>query len=294
MGHRLCRGYRGRPRRAPRAAHDDEKSGEQSASQGTPAKGKKGGTLTSLWAGDVDYIDPGQAYYPPSYMVTKATQRAPMLPRSTTRPRPSPIWRSRCPRCPATLHRDGEVKKGIKFSPPVNREVTSKDVKYAVERGFFNYLNNGYAGAYYGDVKGAKVGAKPGTEIPGIETPDDSTVVFKLNPKAGGKCTGGALAASLVLPLSAPVPKEYAAKFDAKNTSTYGEHQVATGPYMIENNASGKAIGYESGKQIHLVRNPNWSQDTDIRPAYVDEIKIVEGNDDPSVMGRKILSGAAW
>jgi peptide/nickel transport system substrate-binding protein len=51
---------------------------------------------------------------------------------------------------------------------------------------------NGYAGAYFGDVIGAKPGAKPGTEIPGIETPDDQTIVFKL-----AKPTGGVLAGAL-------------------------------------------------------------------------------------------------
>jgi peptide/nickel transport system substrate-binding protein len=62
---------------------------------------------------------------------------------------------------------------------------------------------------------------------------------------------------------------------------------------MIENNAAGKAIGYEAAKRIHLVRNPNWSQANDTRPAYVDEVNILEGNDDPSVMGRKTLTGTS-
>jgi peptide/nickel transport system substrate-binding protein len=274
---------------------DDDSSSETSSSgsgQGTPAKGKKGGTLTSLWAGDVDYIDPGQAYAQWSYMITRATQRAPLLQKVDDATNSEPDLAESMPEvssdgCTVTL----KIKQGIKFSPPVNREVEAKDVKYAIERGFFNSVNNGYAGAYYGDIKGAKVGVKPGTEIPGITTPDKYTVVFKLTPKAGGKCTGGTLIGSMVLPLAAPVPKEYAAKFDAKTTSTYGDNQVATGPYMVANDASGKAVGYQAGKSIHLVRNPSWSQDTDVRPAYVDEVNIIEGNDDPSVMGRKILTG---
>ena len=114
-----------------------------------------------------------------------------------------------------------KIKQGVKFSPPVNREVTSKDVKYAIERGFFNTVNNGYAGAYFGDLKGAKVGVKPGTTIPGITTPDDHDVVFNLSRKAG-KCTAASSPARCRMPLSAPVPKEYAAKFDAKNPSAYG------------------------------------------------------------------------
>ena len=147
-------------------------------------------------------------------------------------------------------------------------------------------MNNGYAGAYFGDLEGAEVGAKPGTEISGIETPDDQTIVFNLT-----KGTGGIVAGALALPLSAPVPKEYAEKFDAQNPSAYGQNQVATGPYMIENDASGKAIGYQAGRRIHLVRNPNWVADGDYRPAYVDEIDMPQGNDDTTVASRKILDG---
>ena len=46
---------------------------------------------------------------------------------------------------------------------------------------------------------------------------------------------------ALTLPVSAPVPEEYAKEYDAENPSTYGEHQVSTGPYMIENDAERRA-----------------------------------------------------
>ena len=36
---------------------------------------KRGGTITVLSAGDVDHIDPGQAYYSFTYEITYATQR---------------------------------------------------------------------------------------------------------------------------------------------------------------------------------------------------------------------------
>jgi peptide/nickel transport system substrate-binding protein len=60
---------------------------------------------------------------------------------------------------------------------------------------------------------------------------------------------------------------------------------------MIENDASGKAIGYEPGKRIHLVRNPNWDKAKDFKPAYADEWDIPQGNDDTTVASRKILDG---
>ena len=92
--------------------------------------------------------------------------------------------------------------------------------------------------------------------------------------------TGGALAGALALPLSAPVPPEYAARFDAHNPTDYGTHQVATGPYMIANDASGRTVGYKPNVAVRLVRNANWRAATDYRPAYLDRIQIVEGNDD--------------
>jgi len=124
-------------------------------------------------------------------------------------------------------------------------------------------------------------------EIPGIETPDDQTIVFKLR-----KGTGAALAGALAMPISVPVPKEYARKFDRATPSTYGEeHAVYTGPYMVESDEQGKAVGYDAGRRIHLVRNPDYAPVDDFRPAFLDEIDIQAGNDDTAVATRRILAG---
>jgi len=263
-------------------------SGEKSQGVGAPQEGKPGGKLTVLWTDDVDNIDCGISYYQMGYMVCYATQRPLYSWKPEDGTTPVPDLATADPQ----VSEDGKtvtvkIRSGVKFSPPVNREVTSKDVKYAIERGFFNTVQNGYAGAYFGDLEGAKIGAKPGTQIKGIETPDDQTIVFKLT-----RATGGVLAGALALPLSAPVPEEYAKTFDAKQPSLYGQSQVATGPYMIENNASGKAIGYEAGRRIHLVRNPNWDKSTDYKPAYVDEIDMPQGNDDTTIASRKVIDGS--
>jgi peptide/nickel transport system substrate-binding protein len=92
------------------------------------------------------------------------------------------------------------------------------------------------------------------------------------------------------MPASAPVPKEYAQKFDKQQPSTYGQHQVATGPYMVENDSSGKLTGYKPGQEIKLVRNPNWDAKTDYKPAYLNSITIKEGAD-PDVAARQIVDG---
>ena len=96
---------------------------------------------------------------------------------------------------------------------------------------------------------------------------------------------------ALSLPISAPVPEEYAKQFDAENPSTYGEHAVFTGPYMVENDAEGELTGYTPGKEIKMVRNPNWDPDTDCRPAYLDSITSRRASRDTASASRKILSG---
>jgi peptide/nickel transport system substrate-binding protein len=262
--------------------------GERSETPGAPVEGKVGGKLTMLWTDDVDNIDCGISYYQMGYMVCYATQR----PLYSWKPEDGENSVPDLAEAEPQISEDGKtvtvkIRKGVMFSPPVNREVTSKDVKYAIERGFFNTVQNGYAGAYFGEIEGAKIGAKPGTKISGITTPDDQTIVFKL--KRG---TGGVMAGAMALPLTAPVPEEYAKSFDAKQPSLYGQSQVATGPYMIENDESGKAIGYEAGRRIHLVRNPNWEKDTDYKPAYLDEIDMPQGNDDTTVASRRVVDGS--
>ena len=67
---------------------------------------------------------------------------------------------------------------------------------------------------------------------------------------------------------------------------------MATGPYMVENDESGKLTGYTPGVEIKLVRNPNWDAATDYKPAYLDSITIKEGNE-PDVASRQILEGNA-
>jgi peptide/nickel transport system substrate-binding protein len=258
------------------------------AKTAAPEGAQKGGTLTVLSNADVDYIDCGAAYYQFSYQVEYAFCRPLYSYKPEDKGDPSPDIASG----PAQVSADGKtvtvkMQPGIKFAPPVNRAVTSKDVKYAIERGFNKSVANGYASAYFGDIQGADVAAKKadGSPIDGIVTPDDQTIVFKLT-----KPTGTVVAQALGLPLSTPVPPEYARPLDAKSPSEYGTHIVATGPYMIPNDKSGKLTGYEPMKNITLVRNPNWDPKTDYRPAYLDKIVIKEGVD-PDVGSRQIVSG---
>jgi peptide/nickel transport system substrate-binding protein len=264
-------------------------SGEkESSTQGAPVQGKAGGALTMLYNADVDFIDPGLTYYQYGLNVAYTTQRPLYSYKPEDATKPVPDLADGDPQIS-----DGgktvtvKIRKGVKFSPPVNRAVTSDDVKYALERGFTKEVPNGYLEAYMGDVKGLKAFQDGDADrISGIETPDDSTIVIRLD-----RPRGAIVAGMLSLPASAPVPRDYAKKLDSKNPSQYGEHQVATGPYMVENDRSGKLTGYKPGAQIKLVRNPNWDKSTDDKPAYLDSITIREGVD-PDVGSRQIVNGS--
>ena len=123
----------------------------------------------------------------------------------------------------------------------------------------------------------------------GITTPEQARRLSSNWTEPKGQLVAESL---LVLPLTAAVPKEYTEKFDKHKPSDYANYQVATGPYMLKNDASGKVlqVGYFPGKSATLVRNPNWDASKDFRPAYLNEIDIkIGGTND--VIGRQVLEG---
>ncbi len=262
-------------------------SGIQSPKTQAQTGGKRGGTLTVLNHEDFESIDPGIAYFSIDYEAMYATQRPLYSYRPNTFAAPSPDMASG----PAEISSDAKtitvhIRHGVHFSPPVNREVTSADVAYGIERGANPSVANPYFESYFSSLEGFS--KAKGGPFPGITTPDKYTIVFHLSqPNAQ------IVLDALVLPLSAPVPQEYAKKYDARKPSEYGNYQVATGPYMFKANGEGKVlgIGYQPGKSATLVRNPNWNASTDFRPAYLNQININIGGD-PTVIGRQVLEGS--
>jgi peptide/nickel transport system substrate-binding protein len=248
--------------------------------------GKRGGVLNDVQSEDFEHLDPGQAYFQLDYQITNSTQRALYSYKPNTFSQTTPDLAEGEPKLS-----DGNklivinIRKGVHFSPPVNREVTAADVEYAIDRVANPNVANPYYLGYLEGVEGMK--SSKGGQIPGVKATGKYTLQIKLTTPSAP-----IVVASMVLPYSAPVPKEYAAKFDAQKPSEYVNYQVASGPYMLKNNSAGKVlgIGYQPGKSATLVRNPNWKASTDFRPAYLNQINISIGGD-ANVIGRQVLEG---
>ncbi len=245
-----------------------------------PSAGQKmGGTLNITSNEGWEHLDPGASYFQIDYMVVYATQ-SPLYTFTPTKDTPVPLLAAG----PPTISSDGKtvtvhIKPGFKFSPPVNRAVTSADVAYAFQRMFNPNVQNGYAGGYFPIVGAAKAAGKP---IPGISTPNATTIVFHLT-----KAFGATMADALTLPGTAPVPESYAAKFDKSSPSKYDSDptiQAFTGPYVISS--------YKAGQALTLTRNPNWSRTVEgVRPAYADKI-VWNAGADPTVAARQTLDSS--
>jgi peptide/nickel transport system substrate-binding protein len=173
------------------------------------------------------------------------------------------------------------LKSGVKFGPPVNRAITSKDILYAFQRIACKTCGAEY-GFYYDVIQGLHSVSESGTpskiKIPGIETPDPHTIIFHLTQPTGD------FLYRVSMPATAPIPSEVGDCFT--NAGDYGRYVISSGPYMIAgsdklNDSSCKTMkpitGYNPDKELSFVRNPNYDPSTDspdVRANYVDGVTL--------------------
>src|SRR5205823_4690484 len=215
----------------------NNKKSASGTAAGTPVSGaQKGGHVDVLSLADVDSLDPGYWYYQYDYMALAFPTQRWLYSWGPTDTKPRPDIAVGMPQTSS----DGKtvtikIHSGVKYSAPLaGQTVKAADFKYALTRDLEARTGNGYAGAYYSNIVGAdKVQAGKSTTLSGVTTPDDTTLVIKLTQPTGAISTAQALA----LPGTIPVPESYAKKYDTGSQSTYGEHQVFTGPYMIKENS---------------------------------------------------------
>ncbi|MFE4519132.1 ABC transporter substrate-binding protein [Kitasatospora sp. NPDC056783] len=245
------------------------------------ASDKKGGTVTFEMKGTPDSLDPGNTYYAYIYNFSRLYARS----LTTFNPAPGDEGNKLVPDLAESMGQvsaDGltwtyKLRKGLKYDD--GSPISSKDVKYAIERSNYALDVNSNGPVYFREhlVDNATPYAGPYKDKEGgldsIETPDDTTVVFHLkHPFADFDYLVSA-------PQTAPVPQ-------AKDTgSDYVKKIVSSGSYKFES--------YEDGKQAVLVPNTNWDPSTDpIRKQLADKL-VLRMNIDQSTIDKDLLAGNA-
>jgi peptide/nickel transport system substrate-binding protein len=163
------------------------------------------------------------------------------------------------------------IKDGIQWAPPVDREIVCDDFAYALGRIDVEEVVAQYGSYYDGTIVGMD-GPKPykgEVEIPkGVKCLDDKTLEINLTTPTPD------ILYRLAMGAAAPIPAEVADCFNGGKSGEYGAYQVSSGPYMFEgldemDISSCDTIkdtapsGFDVTKQITLVRNPNYDPATD-------------------------------
>jgi len=131
------------------------------------------------------------------------------------------------------------LRKGVKFQPPVNREVTAQDFKYSFERMMTTPRAPGTS--FYMGVVGADLFMKKkATEIIGFKAVDDYTVEITL------KSPDLSFLNALAMEFCDVVPKEWVDKWGMQ----FNRHPLGTGPFIFEK--------WSPGREIVLTRNPSY------------------------------------
>jgi peptide/nickel transport system substrate-binding protein len=253
---------------------------------GSSAKVAKGGTYRTAVSsfGLTDNLDPTGEYQSGfAWEVYAATLRTLVSYRRIAGPAGTLLYPDLATSMPTVT--DGgltytfHLKSGIRFAPPVNREITSADILFAFQRINDAALAAQYGFYFDGVIEGMTGTAKSMTApISGIDTPNASTIIFHLTAPTGD------FLYRLALPATAPVPPEVGKCFTT--AGAYGRDYISSGPYMLQGsqnlNISSCATmtpisGYDPTSHIILVRNPNYNPATDtptMRANYLNGVVI--------------------
>jgi len=222
----------------------------------------KGGTLTVTFQGEPTELDPAIAWEVESWSIERLTYQTFL----TYAHKPGEAGTELVPdlatEVPTAenggISKDGRVytfhiRPGVKFAPPVNREVTAQDFKYSFER----MLKEPLAPAtfFYTGVVGAQdfIDGKA-DHVKGYEVVDDHTVRITLEKP------DGAFLMAMTMPFTSVMPREWVEKVGKQ----IKRRPLGTGPYIIDH--------WTPGQEIVAKRNPNWTGDRD---QWLDEIHFI-------------------
>jgi peptide/nickel transport system substrate-binding protein len=238
-----------------------------------------GGTVTFANPGEWDSLDPANTYYVYAWNFARLYGRSLVMFKSA----PGAEGATLVPDLAESLGTPNadatrwtyRLRSGVEFEN--GTPVTSRDVKYAVERSLDKAVfPNGPT--YFNDFLDLQGYTSPYTDpspdrlgLTAIDTPDDRTIVFKLRKPFSG------FDYLAQLPATIPVPR------DQDTGSAYQQHVISTGPYMFGS--------IEAGKSIALVRNPRWDRTTDPNRAALPDRLEVALNVNADDIDNRLLAG---
>ncbi|NEB79945.1 ABC transporter substrate-binding protein [Streptomyces sp. SID14478] len=255
-------------------------AGADAATKGVVnASTQKGGTVTYAMSDAPDSFDPGNTYYAYMYNFSRLFAR----PLMTFKPDAGEKGNTLVPDLASAPGKSSDggktwtytIRKGLEYQD--GTPITSKDVKYAVERSNFardvlnlgpNYFQQFLEG---GDKYKGPYKDKSGKGLDSIETPDDYTISFHLN-RAFQEFDY-----LVATPQTAPVPQAKDKGID------YVKNIVSSGSYQFQS--------YQEGKQAVLVRNKNFNPKNDpLRKQYPNKI-VVNLKVNQSTIDKDLQSG---
>lgn len=251
-----------------------------SSSAGSAGAPVNGGTLEGAIPDNPDHLDTGISFAVEGWELLEATNNGLLTFKKAGGGQQSVIEPDIATAMPVvtdngrtyTFH----VRKGVMFSPPVNRAVRPSDFQYAIER-LFHVGSPGVG--FYTNIAGADAyAAHHAAHISGILANDKTgTIAFHLVKP------DGAFLDDMAIPFAFAVP----AGMPYKDISTDPQWRVATGPYMISN--------YTPRQKIVLVRNPNFHQWTAASPnGHVNEVDINIGTTPEQAVNETIDGQLDW
>jgi peptide/nickel transport system substrate-binding protein len=234
----------------------DEGTGATTGSE-TP---KQGGSLTVSFLTEPESLDPAIAYNVIDWQIEHEVFEGLLRYPATAGKEGTTLEPALATEVPSVenggLSEDGltytfHLRKGVKFQPPVGREVTAQDFKYSFER-MLSLPRMPVPDFYTGVVGAQEFRDGKADEVSGYKVVDDYTIEITL------KAPDLAFLNCIAMEFGDVMPKEWVDQWG----NQVNRHPLGTGRMMF--------VSWTPGQEIVLKRNPNYWVEG--RP-YLDEIK---------------------
>ncbi|MGO7367728.1 ABC transporter substrate-binding protein [Rhizobium ruizarguesonis] len=216
---------------------------------------KQGGDIVVTYKDDITTLDPAIGYDWVNWSMIKSLYSR-LMDYAPGTPNPVPSLAESFTVSPDGLIYTFKLHKGVKFSN--GREVVASDVKYSIERAV-DPKTQGPGAGFFGAIKGFEdeTGGKT-TTLSGIETPDDSTVIFNLSrPDA-------TFLHVLAINFASVVPKEAV----EAAAGDFGKKPVGSGTFILKDWTIGQQLVFERNKDYFVKGVP-----------YIDSFKVEVGQE---------------